>query len=61
MRGLIARERELQRVHAAPLQADYDLFLRHLEARIGLEAKAIGTTHAIDTEKWVVTEKQVGA
>jgi hypothetical protein len=52
--GLQAREREVQRLHVEPLQADFRLALRLIEERLGLPAGAIFTTHALDFETLTV-------
>lgn len=52
MTGIAAREREVM----APIHRDLAALCRAVEARLGLEPGALGTTHVMDTDSWTVRE-----
>ena len=49
LRGLEAREREIQRNFISPLQEDVQTFFHMIEKRLKLDTGSIGTTHTLDT------------
>jgi len=53
MTGLVARDQAADQLIRI-LRADYQTAKRAIEARLGLAAGAIGTTHQIDTDRWIV-------
>ena len=50
LRGMAAREREIERDYLVPFRNDFTTFLRRMEERLGLESGAIGTTHLLDAD-----------
>lgn len=52
--GLHARDRETMREYVLPLQADFARFKKTVEERVGIPAGALGTTHEIDPDGYVI-------
>jgi hypothetical protein len=48
--GLLAREREIQEKMIEPLIRDRAELFGGIEARLGLQSGALGTTHTVDLE-----------
>jgi len=60
LEGLMARDREIQRV-VAPLQRDYAEVTRQIADRAGIAPERIGTTHRIDTDTWALVPMPVAS
>ena len=57
LKGLQAREREIQREYLEPLKNDFSSVLRSIEGRSNLPSDCIGKTYFLDTVNWALIER----
>ena len=56
LRGVVARDNEIQEKMVKPLQKDYQDLARSIEARLGLESGDIGKKFAINVQTMTLDE-----